>query len=61
MTDFAYDGPNVYITDFAYDGVFRPARGGRSCERFGGCKTINRIPNSGVVGIKSFQECFSSL
>ena len=24
--------------------VYRPARGGRSCERFGGYKTINRIP-----------------
>ena len=24
--------------------VYRPARGGRSCERFGGCKTINQIP-----------------
>ena len=23
--------------------VYRPARGGRSCERFGGYKTINRI------------------
>ena len=24
--------------------MYRPARGGRSCEHFGGCKTINRIP-----------------
>ena len=24
--------------------VYRPARGGRSCEHFGGYKTINRIP-----------------
>ena len=24
--------------------MYRPARGGRSCERFGGYKTINRIP-----------------
>ena len=24
--------------------VYRPARGGRSCERFGGYKTLNRIP-----------------
>ena len=24
--------------------VYRPARGGRLCERFGGYKTINRIP-----------------
>ena len=24
--------------------VYRPARGGRSCERFGGYKTINQIP-----------------
>ena len=24
--------------------VYRPARGGKSCERFGGYKTINRIP-----------------
>ena len=24
--------------------VYRPARGRRSCERFGGYKTINRIP-----------------
>ena len=24
--------------------VYRPARGGRSCEHLGGYKTINRIP-----------------
>ena len=24
--------------------MYRPARGGRSCEHFGGYKTINRIP-----------------
>ena len=24
--------------------MYRTARGGRSCERFGGYKTINRIP-----------------
>ena len=24
--------------------VYRPARGGRLCEHFGGYKTINRIP-----------------
>ena len=24
--------------------VYRPARGGRLCERFGGYKTINQIP-----------------
>ena len=24
--------------------MYRPARGGRSCERFGGYKTLNRIP-----------------
>ena len=24
--------------------MYRPARGGRLCERFGGYKTINRIP-----------------
>ena len=24
--------------------VYMPARGGRSCEQFGGYKTINRIP-----------------
>ena len=24
--------------------MYRPAREGRSCEHFGGCKTMNRIP-----------------
>ena len=35
--------------------VYTPARGGRSCERFGGYKTINRIPLPLplIVGYKS--------
>ena len=30
--------------------VYRPARGGRSDERFGGYRTINRIPLYSVYG-----------
>ena len=33
-----------------------PARGGRSCERFGGYKTINRIPLAGLYTRKPFQS-----
>ena len=37
-----------------------PARGGRSCERFGGYKTINRIPFTFTygydLGIKQYSE-----
>ena len=49
-TDFAYDGPIFLVPlSLSYPSSpvpvqARPAREGRSCEHFGGYKTLNRIP-----------------
>ena len=38
-----------------------PARGGRSCEHFGGYKTINRIPLNTFTHLPGFQSLFRFL
>ena len=52
---YAANCSGISLGDWNGVRVYRPARGGRSCGHFGGCKTINRIPLPLLLNIISVQ------